>query len=51
MIQKLILKCKNDVINNKKITRLEASKLFNIDDKFMSSVIGIIVFKSITMRV
>jgi len=36
MIQKLILKCKNDVINNKKITKLEASKLFNVDDKFIT---------------
>jgi len=36
MTQKLILKCKNDVINNKKITKLEASKLFNVDDKFIT---------------
>jgi len=36
MIQKLILKCKNDVINNKKITKLEASKLFNVDDEFIT---------------
>ena len=36
MIQKLILKCKNDVINNKKITKSEASKLFNVDDKFIT---------------
>ena len=36
MSQKLILKCKNDVINNKKITKLEASKLFNINDKFIT---------------
>ena len=34
MIQKLILKCKNDAINNIKITKLEASKLFNVDDEF-----------------
>ena len=34
MTQKLILKCKNDVINNKKITKLDASKLFNVDDKY-----------------
>ena len=38
MIQKLILKCKNDVINNKKITKFEASKLFNIDDKFITGL-------------
>jgi len=38
MSQKLILKCKNDVINNKKITELEASKLFNIDDKFITKL-------------
>ena len=36
MIQKLILKCKNDVINNIKITKLEASKLFNVDDEFIT---------------
>ena len=36
MIQKLILKCKNDVINNNKITKLEASKLFNVDDEFIT---------------
>ena len=36
MIQKLILKGKNDVINNKKITKLEASKLFNVDDEFIT---------------
>jgi len=36
MLQKLILKCKNDVINNKKITKLEASKLFNVDDKLIT---------------
>lgn len=36
MIQKLILKCKNDVINNKKITKLEASKLFNVGDEFIT---------------
>ena len=38
MIQKLILKCKNDVMNNKKITKLEASKLFNTDDKFITKL-------------
>ena len=38
MNQKLILKCKNDVLNNKKITKLEASKLFNIDDKFITGL-------------
>jgi len=38
MSQKLILKCKNDVIKNKKITELEASKLFNIDDKFITKL-------------
>ncbi len=38
MTQKLILKCKNDVINNKKITKLDASKLFNVDDKYITGL-------------
>jgi len=31
----LILKCCNDVINNKKITKNSASKLFNLDNEFL----------------
>ena len=31
----LILRCRNDVVNGKKITRSYASKLFNFDDKFI----------------
>ena len=34
-IHELILKCRNDVINGKKITRSYASKLFNFDDRFI----------------
>ncbi len=33
--QKLILKCNNDIITGKKITKSIASKLFNVDNEFI----------------
>ena len=33
--QKLILKCNNDIISGKKITKSIASKLFNVDNEFI----------------
>ena len=37
--QNLILKLRNNVIDGKKITKSEAIKLFNLDDKFLDSII------------
>ena len=38
-IQKYILKCRNNVSDGKRISKSEATKLFNLDNKFIKNLV------------